>query len=96
MSELLPQSTWLNRWLSPAEVPVTSSILNSQQHLSRIVTSHIDIPHASTSRSDLNAVEDSIDHYRPSKRPRIPFKSQFQPSSFISSDSLGMYCVCIY
>lgn len=88
VSELLPQSTWLNRWLSPAEVPVTSSILNSQQHLSSIVTSYNDIPHASTSHSDLITVEDPIDHCIPTKRPRLPFKSQFQPSSFLSSTNL--------
>lgn len=88
VSELLPHSTWLNRWLSPAEVPVTSNILNSRQHLPSFVTSHKDVSHASTSRSDLNAVEDSVDHYIPTKRPRLPFKSQFQPSSFLSSNSL--------
>lgn len=90
VSELLPQSTWLNRWLSPAEVPGTSNILNSRQHLSSIVTSHKEVSHASTSRSDLNAIEDSVDHYIPTKRPRLPFKSQFQPSSFLSSNSLDL------
>lgn len=83
VSELLPQPTWLSRWMSPAAVPNAADFTNHM--LSSTVVSR---PMA-TSRADLNLADD-VDHQNPpAKKPRTNQYHSPINQKFLKGDLYG-------
>lgn len=83
VSELLPQRTWLNKWLSPAEVEAHHHVGSSLPTSTPLINSHLNLSH----------------EHGPIKRPRLPLNSPppFTHNKFLQSSVLhGEYFISYY
>uniref|UniRef100_A0A1B6KQJ3 Nuclear pore complex protein Nup153 n=1 Tax=Graphocephala atropunctata TaxID=36148 RepID=A0A1B6KQJ3_9HEMI len=80
VTELLPQPSWLSRWMSPASVP------NANDFVGHSLSSTITSRPPATSRAELNLV-DNVDHHVPAKKPRTSrYNSPVNQNNFLRNE----------